>query len=303
MNVHIAALALLILSTSTAIAQSPAVAGDRVRLQLVMTGPRVSGRLIAWSADSLLVSTSAKGRRMISTSSIQSLDVSRKSTARSDAVRNGVWGLAIGGVAGGLAGSSEKDSYTNKSSTLPGLVVGGALGMTAGATFGAIRGRERWQRATIPVPSTASLLALQGGASRHTELQLESFALNRPIRARTQDGPWVTGTYGGMKDGYAQIDGETQSRIPVVDITEVMERKSNRGPATRKGLLWGAIVGGVTIAALGAWASGMCEASCPSPEAAVLGGAAFGVMAGGATGALVGAAIGSLQPQWRSTAW
>ncbi|HEX6560351.1 MAG TPA: hypothetical protein VF021_12835 [Longimicrobiales bacterium] len=92
------------------------------------------------------------------------------------------------------------------------------------------------------------------------------------------------------------LEGRT---VGIADIGRIQVRQR----ATRSGLKWGAITGGIGGAVFGALAGyvfyGVCEVDCPdSPNGAVifgtLGGGAGGLIAGGVLGAVVGSAL----PKW-----
>jgi hypothetical protein len=144
--------------------EEAALPGSRVRVWTGLnergnpTGPRRTGQITAWTADSVVLDApGARGALAVPITSVSRMDVSRPRTVLEGAGRIGAVGVVIGGVTGAVLGIREGDDwfFSAKAKAVGyGIILGGAGGL-AGMLVGALAPGERWQR--VPLPGQVSV--------------------------------------------------------------------------------------------------------------------------------------------------
>ena len=132
-----------------------------VRMRIVNSaGTEVSGRLVSWRADSIILAVGGEERAFESQSLVRAETFAGRS---SQAWRGAKLGLVVGAIAGvalGLASGDDESGWFAMSAGEKALGAGigfGMLGMGIGAGVGAASHVDRWQAVTIPdaVPPVA----------------------------------------------------------------------------------------------------------------------------------------------------
>lgn len=147
-------------SGGAAWAQNTAVSlGSRVRVQTGFSdkgqprGPRATGQLTAWTADSLVLDPAGEQARWaVLITEVSRLEVSRgRESKRESVLRWGALGFVLGLTTGALLNYDETSFF---SPVLTAIATGapvGVAGALVGAVIGANRRSERWEQVEMPV--------------------------------------------------------------------------------------------------------------------------------------------------------
>jgi hypothetical protein len=287
--------ALLSALAGSAVAQIAVQPGERIRVDLT-DGRFVTGRLLSWSSDSVLLDhTGARNGSALPLSTIESLQ--RSLGGRKNATLKGA---ALGLVAGAAGfGLYYRKDDAMLGYTLVGSAAGSALGMVLG---GGVLGRERWQPVDLHAFRARAMLTDVQRRELYVQSHLNELERSGPVRIRTHDGREIQGVFIGTESGQAQVLGDTAHAIPLTNIITIRQLQPATMTYARRGAVAGVVAGGLLFLLPLAFDTDDCsiEGSCVDPAGQIAALAPLGMLGGGVTGFLLGALIGSTTKRWQT---
>lgn len=114
-----------------------------------------------------------------------------------------------------------------------------------GTVTGALIGRERWVHVPHPAATQVTLPAPELRPRVRTLLHLDSLQPGHRVQFRTDFGMRVSGFYQGRDQEHVRVERDSVILLPIADIRQIAIPASATGAYAKRGLLIGAIAGGL----------------------------------------------------------